>query len=559
MASVFKDGIMLDQWKAQELDDATRRGDLFKGFVGPTSPVSPVEGDLWITNFNTPIQARRYTNGSWVSSAYTPILNDQFDSTNSVARYTLTSQGWVSKATREELELVDQEVALTQQAVSTLRQNQTALEEQVLRLADTLLNFDELDPVFAAWLVSALDDTGKLKPEMIPTLPAGFEFVELLVNDMPDFDGELGKIYVQPDGIMWGWDGEKYLQINGMTNISHLATKESLNNHIDSDQTRWQVEADAKLQMTADIKAWTKSELDGINPPYDYTQPIQVIGKEGLLDISLSTSSYTFPMDGTIVCAASGFLSVTTRVLVDDDEVWDAPLLLGISGSPNPSDEIPVVAGQVLRLSSVLAVGAAISVTFYPVGVPAGGAAMAIKPYQAGILYSIPDQVLYSGSMMYKVGIVPFTSISLDDDLNNGNLVILQASVPQRVPNWNYTPWIAKTGTLVPTKGVFQNVYLVDGTASGPDVRTYGWYRIVAWSPEYSATTFSNDAITAHIIIKVGSCEVAVGRVGHHSQCIAERIVYIRDNPTQISIIVEQDNTALTGTFGYRIERYTQM
>ncbi len=56
-------------------------------------------------------------------------------------------------------------------------------------------------------------------------IPSGFTPEPLDTDEKPTGIGEAGKIYVQPDGIMWVWSTEKndYIQINGLTDLSGYA------------------------------------------------------------------------------------------------------------------------------------------------------------------------------------------------------------------------------------------------------------------------------------------------------------------------------------------------
>ncbi len=56
-------------------------------------------------------------------------------------------------------------------------------------------------------------------------LPAGFEFKD--VTELPA-TGEVGYIYLLPSGVMWGWDNDHFVQINGITDLSGYYKKEDV-------------------------------------------------------------------------------------------------------------------------------------------------------------------------------------------------------------------------------------------------------------------------------------------------------------------------------------------
>lgn len=138
-----------------------------------------------------------------------------------------------------------------------------------------------------------------------------------------------------------------------------------IDDHIDGDEVRWQADADAKVKMIADLKEWTKKQIAGTNPQYNYESPTVVIGSGGLINILDLASNWTVPANGAIICSYSGLPVALTSVNIDGEPVWSVPLL-GI-GAINPSDEIPVTPGQVISLSTLLSVGFKISVSYYPI------------------------------------------------------------------------------------------------------------------------------------------------------------------------------------------------
>lgn len=122
-----------------------------------------------------------------------------------------------------------------------------------------------------------------------------------------------------------------------------------IDGHISGDNTRWQVEADANAKLMA--------RLEGL-----LTEPVVVVGEGGLINVLDLSSNWTATVKGSIVCSYAGLPLAAVSVLVDSAPVWTC--ILGLT--ENPSQKIPVEAGQTVSLSSLLSIGVAISVIFYP-------------------------------------------------------------------------------------------------------------------------------------------------------------------------------------------------
>lgn len=144
----------------------------------------------------------------------------------------------------------------------------------------------------------------------------------------------------------------------------------ALANHITDDQSRWQSLVDLIANNTADMKEWVKGQIAGTNPAYDYNSGTTVIGDGGLLNIAISGSEWIAPVNGAIVCSIGGLLSLGASILVNGTSVWDSPVYLlsiQVGGDTNPSPEIEISAGDRISLSTVLSLGTALNVKFYPV------------------------------------------------------------------------------------------------------------------------------------------------------------------------------------------------
>lgn len=151
-----------------------------------------------------------------------------------------------------------------------------------------------------------------------------------------------------------------------LTSITAISTQ--LQNHIADDQYRWQNETDANTKIELRLKQYIQDVISGTTPQYDYTTPVTVIGTGGLITLA-GGDSYIVPANGAIRCESGGLLGVAALVQVNGETVWTSPLqVLGIpvGGDENPSNDIPVNAGDEVYSPTLLGLGQTLNVTYYP-------------------------------------------------------------------------------------------------------------------------------------------------------------------------------------------------
>ncbi len=163
------------------------------------------------------------------------------------------------------------------------------------------------------------------------------------------------------------------------------AIADGFSTHIDQDEARWQTNldliVDAKAQAIGNAVAQAMDEFKAlyqggqVPETYDFSAPLTIVSTAGtLLTLLGGGSSYTFTANGSIICAAGAVLSVAKVITIahaaGGTTTWTSPLsVLGIpiGGDKNPSDYIPVRAGDVLTVTGIIGVGESLSVKFYPV------------------------------------------------------------------------------------------------------------------------------------------------------------------------------------------------
>lgn len=142
-----------------------------------------------------------------------------------------------------------------------------------------------------------------------------------------------------------------------------------ITNHFVGDDSRWQSVVTLIANTDAATREWTKRQIAGTAPNYNYGASQIVFGEGGLIDVA-SGQSWTVPANGAIKCSIGGLLSLGASVMRNGESVWNSPVyLLGLQtgGDNNPSDEIPVYADDEVSLSKALAAGTSLVVTYYPV------------------------------------------------------------------------------------------------------------------------------------------------------------------------------------------------
>ncbi len=133
-------------------------------------------------------------------------------------------------------------------------------------------------------------------------------------------------------------------------------------------EQRWQQVTDSLVSLEARLKTYIQQVISGSTPVYDYSQGVTVVGTDGLISLA-TTPSWTATANGAITCQVGGLLGVAMVVSVNGVTKWTSPItVLGvsISGDSNPSDEIPIVTGDVIDIVGVLGVGQTLNITFYP-------------------------------------------------------------------------------------------------------------------------------------------------------------------------------------------------
>jgi hypothetical protein len=133
----------------------------------------------------------------------------------------------------------------------------------------------EIDPVYSADKpnIATKDYVAEKIGEV--EIPQGFEPVELTTNSKPSPPGELGKIYHQPNGIIWAWSPTKndYFQMNGLTNLSEYQKT---------------VDSDAKyVNTTTTTSVIYGTDVDGKNTTYPYNNPISSTDAQSMIDSSM--------------------------------------------------------------------------------------------------------------------------------------------------------------------------------------------------------------------------------------------------------------------------------
>jgi hypothetical protein len=137
--------------------------------------------------------------------------------------------------------------------------------------------------------------------------------------------------------------------------------------HIQNDLDRWQNALDTIIASENRMMALIQSISATSVGNYDYSNPTVIVGTGGLISVS-QNRSVTIPANGAIKCNIGGLLSTSIVVNRNDSPIWTSPILLlgSTIGDPNPSDYIPVAAGDIVTVSGSLGLGQVLNVTFYP-------------------------------------------------------------------------------------------------------------------------------------------------------------------------------------------------
>lgn len=357
MATPFKEGIQLDGYSAQELDDTTVRGVLHKGFVSKNlATVLPIflnmlilpDGMLCIDQLPAPTLIKRYAQATrtWdtvsLEEAWDPVLNDVMDDMDVHMRYIYTTFGWQGTIT---------------ESTATW-----ASLQQTLDAVDTRLSEAE----------TALQN-----------IPATAEFIKSVNGQTPN--PTTGGVELAPEDIVLAttpeqrtlqdatlqWDSAiSALSTSGgeqATTLADLADqfnalKETVTDHINSDDGRWSTVTQTIVDLRAELKQFVIDTYAGTTPKYDYVHTQVAILAGGLMNLG-NQGAFTAPVNGAIQAQVGGLLGVALTVQVNDITVWTSPVSLLV---PTSSDEIPVNAGDVITATGVLGVGQNITVTFLP-------------------------------------------------------------------------------------------------------------------------------------------------------------------------------------------------
>lgn len=324
MAIPYLDGMKLESYSAQELDDTNIRGDLFRGFVGNNAPVNPINGDVWIDMLDSPKSIKAYDGSVWVNSSYNAVINDQLDSSDTNIRYTLTSFGWVGNVNNTSFSILSVKVDGQDTRISTnennidIMNNKVSVLENSLSMYITGTELSDSNIALKQEIATVYYNKGEITKMLgeIQTQALTQDQINQIIAGLPDADivsnNELNSAIntVLTNSEQYTNEQITTLQISLMGIISNVDAK--LESHKNTDRFFWQhrftVDRECIIRDASGVglKSNEAGTVTIDNPTNEFTVNDEAGGVIGITFRNTDTTYCTITINGILYYSSDG-------------------------------------------------------------------------------------------------------------------------------------------------------------------------------------------------------------------------------------------------------------